>query len=292
MRRDYLKRGFPATWRGAALLPALLAAGAVLVLGLAARKPAEAASPAQSAGEGQTIFEQKCSPCHTIGGGRLVGPDLKDVAQRRELEWMRSFILAPDRVLASGDPIAAQLLAENNNVSMPNLGLSEAEVESLLAFLENPGAAPAPPAPTRPAMVGAAGLGQAIFTGARPLQNGGPSCIACHNVEGAAALGGGSLGPDLTHVLQRYGEAGLASALQGLPFPTMQGPFANRPLTPEEQSGLYAFFLQADGRAARPRSYTGLFWAVGALGAAALFGVMAAFWPRQRQSLAEALRRK
>ena len=41
-------------------------------------------------------------------------------------------------------------------------------------------------------------------------------------------MGGGSLGPDLSHVATRYGEAGLTAALTGLPFPTMQGVFAAR----------------------------------------------------------------
>ena len=33
-------------------------------------------------------FRQNCMNCHTIGGGRLTGPDLKDVAQRRDTEWL------------------------------------------------------------------------------------------------------------------------------------------------------------------------------------------------------------
>lgn len=37
-----------------------------------------AVSLTQSAEEGEQIFKQKCAGCHTIGGGRLVGPDLKE----------------------------------------------------------------------------------------------------------------------------------------------------------------------------------------------------------------------
>lgn len=29
-----------------------------------------------SAEEGEALFMEKCSPCHTIGGGKGVGPDL------------------------------------------------------------------------------------------------------------------------------------------------------------------------------------------------------------------------
>lgn len=264
-----------------------------LVSGLA--KPSEAASPAQSAADGQALFESKCIGCHTIGGGHLIGPDLQGVAQRQDLDWIKRFISAPGEVIASGDPIASQLLQENNNVQMPNLGLSPTEVDSLVAYLENPdkagqtsGSAPQP----QPSLSGDVAQGLALFTAAKPLQNGGPGCIACHTISGTAALGGGSLGPDLSQVYQRYGDAGLASALNTIPFPTMQGIFVNQPLTPQEQANLHALFKWAQTNAPPPSAQLTpwLFAGIGLLGALVLFGVMIFFWPRQRQSLAERLR--
>ncbi|MBI4607901.1 MAG: cytochrome c [Candidatus Rokubacteria bacterium] len=50
---------------------------------------ADAASPPPSPVEGQAIFQEKCVSCHTIGGGRLVGPDLQGVTARRDREWQR-----------------------------------------------------------------------------------------------------------------------------------------------------------------------------------------------------------
>ena len=32
---------------------------------------------------GEEIFQSGCNACHTIGGGRLVGPDLLGVSERR-----------------------------------------------------------------------------------------------------------------------------------------------------------------------------------------------------------------
>ena len=55
-------------------------------------------------------FRQNCASCHTIGGGRLTGPDLKNVWERQDEEWLRSFILNPQAKLDSGDAYALQLL--------------------------------------------------------------------------------------------------------------------------------------------------------------------------------------
>ena len=68
------------------------------------------ASAAGAGEDGKAIFGQLCQGCHTIGGGKLVGPDLKGVADLRERTWVESFILAPDKVIASGDPIAKGLV--------------------------------------------------------------------------------------------------------------------------------------------------------------------------------------
>lgn len=292
----------------AAKVPQALAAlGALIILavGLAgAPIRLEAAPTAQGATTGETIFRQKCAACHTIGGGRLVGPDLKGVTAQRDAAWLKAFIATPDKALAAGDPIATQLLKESNNVPMPNLGLSPREVDEILAFLAaQDGAAapttpatPAPAAPTPPAALpaGDAAQGARLFTGAAKLQGGGTPCIACHSVAGAAALGGGALGPDLTQVQTRYGgQQGLAAVLAGLPFPSMQSIYATRPLTPAEQADLLAFFARADQEGRPPLTQRHLLFILGGgVGlAGVLFGGMAFFWPRQRLSIAQRLRK-
>lgn len=273
---------------------------ALLLAGTAAL--AQAAPQGQDAVTGEQTFKAKCAACHTIGGGKLVGPDLKGVTTQRDPAWLKQFIAAPDKVLASGDPIAAQLLAEYNNVPMPNLGLSAAEVDDLLAYLAAqdgaaaggaPDAAPPTPAPPAPAPVGDAWQGERHFTGAARLQAGGTPCIACHAVSGVGALGGGALGPDLTQVHTRYGgNLGLGAALAGLPFPSMQSIYAARPLTPDEQADLLAFFAAADqGQAPRTQRNLLASLGLGAGLAGALFVGMTFFWPRQRQSIAQRLRK-
>lgn len=103
----------------------------------------------------------------------------------------------------------------------------------------------AAPSLVTPAAAGNVATGRALFSGATPLHNGGPACIACHTVAGVGALGGGSVGPDLTAVFTRYGQAGLAGVLASVPFPAMQPLFRDHPLTPAEQADLVAYFQQA-----------------------------------------------
>ncbi len=247
-----------------------------------------AASPRfQSSDEGQGVFEGKCASCHSIGAGTIVGPDLEGILDRRDRAWVKDFISMPDEILASDDPIAMELFAEFNGIPMPNLGLTEAEVESLLAFLEG-GESVAPVAVDLPA--GDFDRGQAIFTGGKVLTEGGTPCIACHTVGTFSALGGGILGPDLTHVYDRFGEVGLSSAIQNIAFPTMQGVYEGKALTDQEVADLVAFFTTVDTEGVE-NSASGLFWLVGLLGAGALFGIMAFYWPRQRETLSDRLRR-
>ncbi len=84
---------------------------------------------------GKKLFVEKgCIGCHTIGGGKLSGPDLKGVTERREEQWLRRWIKAPDEMVYT-DPIAKELLMEYY-VPMPNQGLSDDEVEALLKYLK------------------------------------------------------------------------------------------------------------------------------------------------------------
>ena len=132
---------------------------------------------------GQAIFQSSCAGCHSIGGGRGVGPDLKGVTQRQDRNWLARFIREPDKVIAEKDPIAVQLLKDYNNFAMPNLGLSEADVASVIDYLasvsgqppaptQTPTSVPSPtvtPPPTSmpPATnTGDAQNGRALFTGA------------------------------------------------------------------------------------------------------------------------------
>ena len=272
----------PGGWRRS--LPASLSfvvAVALLGVGVAMASPRESvldhSVPSQDAA---AIFQTSCSACHTIGGGNLVGPDLEGVTTRRERDWLLTWIADPTAVLAAGDPIATQLLAEFNNVPMPTLGLAAADVEALVAYFEELDGGAAPPQPTLISQPGAgdANAGRNLFTGASTLANGGPSCRACHSIAGIGSLGGGKVGPDLTTSYQRLGDAMITWPQTGTMLPV----FSQRALTESEQADLLAFFQSTDVTA-RP---VAVIWQLTGLAAAGvvIFAVLAQLIWRRRLS--------
>lgn len=200
------------------------------------------AQPSAQTPDGETLFKTKCAACHTIGSGDLVGPDLAGVADRRDRAWLAQWILTPDQVLASGDPIATELLAKYNNIPMPNLALTSEEVDALLVYLGS-GATTGGGATGLPA--GDATSGKAYFVGDKRFENGGPQCMSCHSVAGIGSLGGGNLGPDLTTSGFVQSDAAFASFMGAPSTQTMGSIWANTPLTPQEQADLYAFLSKA-----------------------------------------------
>ena len=231
--------------------------GSVLIVGLTfltwaanlahAIEPASGAFSAQ-AEQGKTIFLQsRCSPCHTIGGGKRVGPDLKGTTTNRSRDWLMRMITVPDKLIAEGNPVAIQMLKEYGNLPMPNLNVSEAEAAAILAYLDAEGKVPAT-STTAVLLKPVAGdplAGKDLFTGVTPFKKGGAACMACHNIAGLGSLAGGSLGPEITQTHVKYGEEGIIPVLANLPFPTMKPLYHNRPLTSDEQGHLKAFLQSA-----------------------------------------------
>ncbi len=88
-------------------------------------------------------------------------------------------------------------------------------------------------------------VGEALFTGARPLQNGGAPCGACHSPGGSALALQATLGPELSTGLATMDPAALDGLLETLPFPTMVPVYEGKPLTPEERGALVAYLIPA-----------------------------------------------
>lgn len=211
--------------------------------------------------EAAAFFRQNCVSCHTIGGGRLTGPDLQNVSERKERDWLVNFMLNPRGMIDSGDAYARQMLQESRGVIMPNVvGMTKDRAAALLDLIAEESALEESQfkglqISDRPFTAVDIELGKQLFRGTRRLANGGAACISCHTMVGLGALSGGRLGPDLTRVYERLGgRRNLGAWLYAPATTTMQPLFTGHPLEAEEILPLLAYFEDSAKRGGEDQS--------------------------------------
>jgi mono/diheme cytochrome c family protein len=248
-------------------------------------------------------FRQNCVSCHTVGGGRLTGPDLKNVTQRKDREWLIEFMQSPQAMIDKGDPYGLKLQQEARGVVMPAVaGMSKDRAQALLALLDAESQLlksqfAGVQISDRPFTAYDIQQGRAIFQGNRALVKSGPACISCHTVKATGALGGGRFGPDLTRVYERLqGRKNMAAWLYAPATPTMASAFKRHGLTSEEILPLVAFFEEAARSGGQDDSAARLnFFLFGMAGTALALVVMDAAWKGRfrsvRRSLVDSTRR-
>lgn len=138
--------------------------------------------------DGKQLFEKNCAVCHHIGQGKLVGPDLEGITQRRDIEWLKKFIHNSQEFIKSGDPIAVQVYEEYNKALMPAFTqFSDAQITSIIDYIHE----------WKPAEVAVLTVdpskrtgfshdeylrGERLFHGLIPLEQGDQiNCSNCHN---------------------------------------------------------------------------------------------------------------
>ncbi len=237
--------------------------------------------PAIGQPKGEKLFQNKCASCHTVGGGRLVGPDLAGVEDRRPEDWIRSFIRSSQDMIKSGDEYAQKRFKEFNKTVMPDQDLTDQELDALLGYIEEKGAgAEKATAETGgseeegDAQTDAKGSGQKAqatekgdkdkaavaelsqkeliekgmdyFQGKERFDNGGPACNSCHHVNHDEVVSGGALAKELTTAYSRLGGKGIEGMLKNPAFPAMKKSYENADLTAKEIASLKAFLKEVD----------------------------------------------
>ena len=235
------------------------------------------------------FYRQNCMSCHTIGGGRMTGPDLKNVTERKDRVWLSRFMMDPKGMMDSGDPYASKILQEARGVQMPALpGMTRARAEALLDLITEESAKDKSvfagiQLSDRPFTDRDVEVGHNIFVGATSLKNNGPSCISCHTVNGIGGFGGGTLGPDLTTGFERYqGRKALSIWLSAPATPTMQSVFKKEPLESEEILSLVAYFQHTLTRNPEDASTARLnFILLGLAGTLIVLGIFDVVWHKR-----------
>lgn len=84
----------------------------------------------------QELFAS-CARCHSIGKGKLIGPDLADIKQRHDSAWFVNFIRSSDSLIRSGDTSAVRLFNDYGKTPMPPHDYSPQEIKLLIDYIEN-----------------------------------------------------------------------------------------------------------------------------------------------------------
>jgi mono/diheme cytochrome c family protein len=232
--------------------PVKLAVAVILIAGMS--------RPGLLAQDGATLYKP-CAACHTIGKGKIIGPDLKGITKRRSNEWLVSFIQSSNKMIKAGDLVAKALLAEYNNVPMPDNALTAEQVNLILNYIDAGQASAEVVDPRQVALQRRIDsllkansrqdilTGEALFTGERRLVNGGASCISCHNATHDGKGVGGLLAKDLTKAYSRLGGfPGLKGIIALPPFPSMSTTYKHSPVTDEESAYLQLFLKSTDSQ--------------------------------------------
>lgn len=248
----------------------------ILGWALLASTTLSAATSLSAQSQGEVLFQRTCIACHTINGGRLVGPDLKNIQNRRDEAWIIDFVQSSSSVIASGDPEAVKLFKEFNNMVMPDHPLSDDEVLAIITFIASKSLSEETAAPKPLSSEGGNRVaGQNLFVGLQRMVNGGPACNSCHNVATDEVITGGGLAIDLTQSVSRLSQPGVEAMMSNPPFPVMLAAFGDRPLTQEEISDISAFLESVNDAQLEAPNYANILLMWGVIGLVILLGFFA-----------------
>ncbi|MBK6522174.1 MAG: c-type cytochrome [Bacteroidia bacterium] len=243
---------------------------------------------------GEATFKQTCGACHTIGKGKVVGPDLMNVHKKRKEEWIIKFVKGSQAFIKSGDADAKAIFDEFNGMVMPDQPLKDEDIKAVIAYIgaQSDGAAVSEPVADASAKKETPSTvtpdqilkGRAYFEGSMAFSKGGASCISCHNVNYDGVIAGGVLAKDLTDSYTRLGgEAGLNGMLSSPPFPAMTAAFKNNPLTSEEIAAISAFLKDAGEKKSEVAGWNPLLLG-GFAGFIVLFGIIMVMWNKRKNN--------
>jgi len=214
---------------------------------------------------GAVLFNQTCVACHTIGKGRLVGPDLIEVTKNRDTLWLIDFIRSSQTLIKKGDKQAIAQFEAFNKIVMPDNSLSDKEIKSILRYitiasdtsnlslkkpieLKVPDEEPDGPLFEINSYVK---QGRGLFQGLQKLTLGGPACISCHHADIDPAMGGGETAQRIETAFGRLGSQGIRTMLKWPSHPLMKQVYKDQKLKDNEIKTITAYLEWTNGNYAK-----------------------------------------
>ena len=173
-------------------------------------------------------YAQQCAGCHSVGGGKLTGPDLLPTRAWPKPELAAKIKLMEARV----GPLTTEQI--DSYVELLQDARAQDRVRTAQELAGKAVAATLEPASET--------MGKRLFDGTTQLANGGIACITCHR----AGAQGGTFGPDLTLLGNRMGKVAMISAIQQSSFRVMSGTYKPRPITAQEAVHLGEYLATPD----------------------------------------------
>lgn len=200
--------------------------------------------------DSEALYREKCSGCHSIGGGDLVGPDLARCATwpDSELEESIKRMEANTGPLTDAEVNALKAYLKNAKPKSDSAAKSSSGTTSSVSSpggKDAPSTSPASDANSLKAAFGESSAepasvenGRKLFWGDEAFKNGGMSCIACHSVDG----NGGNMAPDLTGISKKMAAPALVSACEHTPYKVMKTAYKSHTILHQEALDLQAYF--------------------------------------------------
>lgn len=251
-----------------------------------------------NAQDGKAIFNQNCAACHTVGGGRLVGPDLQSINYVRDHNWILKFVQSSQSLIKSGDATAIEVYEKYNKMIMPDQSLSDSEVKSIIKYIESISPEPKGDEDASNTIEESVEVvaftpseediaeGKKLFLGYKRFENGGLTCVSCHNVSSDGMIPGGKLAADLTQVYSKLGgPEAIEAILNSPPFPAMKVSYEDNPLTEQEIHELQAFLKDADENHYYhvKSDYNSFFGSMGFFMLLIILSAIATIWAKKKQ---------
>ncbi|PZD78776.1 c-type cytochrome [Mesonia sp. K7] len=108
-----------------------------------AENAATAEGQSGDAAKGKELFNSLCASCHKPYS-RSTGPALHGVTERRDRDWIYEWVKNSAAMIASGDAEAVAIYEEYNQTAMNAFPqLSDADIDDILAYVEQPKPEPA-----------------------------------------------------------------------------------------------------------------------------------------------------
>lgn len=90
---------------------------------------------AQDAALGEKLFKLNCKSCHNIDSD-MTGPALGGVTERHSMDWIKSWVRGPKKMVESGDAEAVELYNKwKGSGYMTAFNLKDEEIESVMAYI-------------------------------------------------------------------------------------------------------------------------------------------------------------